>query len=161
MAAGFSLKRPIKASTALPLEAREEPLAGWVLGREVDAWCSGEFRVGKPQAPVRVGCAACSHRGLVWLDLELFMDLHFLVEHLNLMLFILASMICVSDFGGQFSLALPNSSDHTPPPPPCSEREKYGPYDCGRFIIYYSLLIQFYNHTYGLSGYLLLCKKLL
>lgn len=145
MAAGFSLKRPIKASTALPLEAREDPPVGWILRREVDSWCSGELRVGKPQAPVQVGCTACSHRGFMWLDLELFMDLHFLVKHLNLMLFILALMICASDFGEQFSLALLNSSDH----PPCSEREKYGPYDCGRFIIYYSLLIQFYNDTYG------------
>lgn len=142
---------------ALPLEAREEPLAGWVLeGRLMPgALGSSGWENYKPQC--EWVALPGSHRGFMWLDLELFMDLHFLVEHLNLMLFILALMICASDFGGQFSLALPNSSGH----PPCLEREKYGPYDCGRFIIYYSLLIQFYNDTYGLSGYLLLCKKLL
>lgn len=95
----------------------------------------------------------------MWLELELFVDLHFLVEHLNLMLFILALMICVSDLGDSFLCSPKLIRSLSPFPLPGSEREKSGPYDCGRFIIYYSLLIQFYNHTYGLSGYLLLCKS--
>lgn len=56
---------------------------------------------GKTTSPSASGLR-CGSSQLVWLDLELFMDLHFLVEHLNLMLFIVALMICVSDLGGQF-----------------------------------------------------------
>lgn len=64
-------------------------IPGWLL----DAMGSSGWENHKPQGVWVKGCATHSHRGLPGRELQLVMDLHFLAEHLNLMLFILALAI--------------------------------------------------------------------
>lgn len=69
--------------------------------------------------------------------LGLFLDLHFLVEHLNVILCIKLWCFNIPDLRGKFPLALLNSPDHHP----TLKVENYGPCDCVGFIIYHFLLI--------------------
>lgn len=75
---------------APPPETREEILAGWVLKKE------GSYLM-LWRVPGGASPSECGSEGVLRVsqsshleDLALFMDLYFLVEHLNLMLFILA-----------------------------------------------------------------------
>ena len=150
------------ASLHGPFPRSKGGVPGWLCLKE-GRWMPGVLgRSGwencKPQWVWVKGCGACSHRGLTWQDLELFVDLHFLTEHPNFNALYFSFRWPIYLIWGD-SFLWPSQTDQIILP--ALKVEKYGPCDYRTFIIYHFLLFQFYNHTYSFLGYLLPCKKLL